>query len=111
MIDQDARLDLLSHSINRHHHMSIQIGDELDLQNELLDDTDARMDGTAARMSRAGRSLDKVAKGSREHGEFKPVNHHINSDQANLLQYLTVSSITIVALIVILLLLIIVFKT
>ena len=51
--------------------MSLQIGDELDLQNELLDDTDARMDGTAARMSRAGRSLDKVAKGSREHGSFE----------------------------------------
>jgi syntaxin 8 len=91
--------------------MSIQIGDELDLQNELLDDTDARMDGTAARMSRAGRSLDKVAKGSREHGASKPVHRDIDSDQANLSHRLTVSSITIVALIVILLLLIIVFKT
>jgi len=49
--------------------MSIQIGDELDLQNDLLDDTDARLDSTAARMSRAGRNLDKVAKRSKEHGE------------------------------------------
>lgn len=47
--------------------MSLQIGDELDLQNELLDDTDARLDGTAARMGRARGRLDKVAKGSKEH--------------------------------------------
>lgn len=89
MDEQDARLDLLSNSINRHHHMSIQIGSELELHNQMLDETDERIDGTSARMRRAGRTLDKVANRGKEH----------------------MSSITIVLLIVVLLLLIIVFKT
>ncbi|TXT05955.1 hypothetical protein VHUM_03716 [Vanrija humicola] len=89
MEEQDERLTLLSHSINRQNHLSVQIGDELQVHNELLEDTDAAMDRTAERMNRARRRLDHVADNAKQHG----------------------STITIVGLIVILLLLIIVFKT
>ncbi|CAK9783125.1 hypothetical protein CC85DRAFT_284122 [Cutaneotrichosporon oleaginosum] len=89
MNDQDERLTLLSHSINRQNDLSIQIGDELDRHHELLEDTDAAMDRTAARLQRARRRLDTVADGARQHG----------------------STITIVLLILVLLMLIIIFKT
>ncbi|KAK1922170.1 hypothetical protein DB88DRAFT_497419 [Papiliotrema laurentii] len=89
MEDQDERLNLLSDSIGRQNHLSIQIGSELDLHHELLEDTDAAMDRTADRLNRAKRRLDTVAHEARQHG----------------------STITIVVLIFILLILIIVFKT
>ncbi|BEJ11780.1 hypothetical protein CspHIS471_0202400 [Cutaneotrichosporon sp. HIS471] len=89
MNDQDERLTLLSHSINRQNDLSIQIGDELDQHHELLEDTDAAMDRTAARLQRARRRMDTVADGARQHG----------------------STITIVLLILVLLMLIIIFKT
>ncbi|GMK56488.1 hypothetical protein CspeluHIS016_0303280 [Cutaneotrichosporon spelunceum] len=89
MNDQDERLTLLSHSINRQNDLSVQIGDELDRHHELLEDTDAAMDRTAARLQRARRRLDTVADGARQHG----------------------STITIVLLILVLLMLIIIFKT
>ncbi|ORY33498.1 hypothetical protein BCR39DRAFT_520457 [Naematelia encephala] len=89
MDDQDERLNLLSHSINRQNTLSIQIGSELDIHNELLEDTDAQMDRTAARLGSARRRLDKVAHDAKQYG----------------------STITIVVLIFILLVLIIVFKT
>jgi hypothetical protein len=69
--DQDERLTLLSHSINRQNDLSIQIGDELDRHHELLEDTDAAMDRTAARLQRARRRLDTVADGARQHGESR----------------------------------------
>ncbi|OCF38197.1 syntaxin 8 [Kwoniella heveanensis BCC8398] len=89
MDDQDERLNLLSHSIGRQNHLSIQIGSELDLHHQLLEDTDAAMDRTAASLGRARRRLDRVAEDAKQHG----------------------STITIVLLIFILLVLIIVFKT
>ncbi|KAL7418460.1 hypothetical protein Q5752_006918 [Cryptotrichosporon argae] len=89
MDEQDSRLSLLSHSINRQSHLSVQIGSELDLHHELLEDTDAALDRTAARLQRARGRLDHFAHDARQHG----------------------STITIIVLIVVLLLLIIVFKT
>lgn len=68
-IDQDERLNLLSHSINRQNHLSLQIGDELDVQAELLESTDAAMDNTANRLNRARRRLDHVADNAKQHGE------------------------------------------
>lgn len=67
--DQDERLNLLSHSIGRQNHLSVQIGDELDIHHELLEDTEAGMDRTAARLNRARRSLDTVADNAKQHGE------------------------------------------
>ncbi|WVR07705.1 hypothetical protein IAU60_004747 [Kwoniella sp. DSM 27419] len=89
MDDQDERLNLLSNSIGRQNHLSIQIGSELDIHHQLLEDTDAAMDRTSASLGRARRRMDKVANDAKQHG----------------------STITIVVLIFILLILIIVFKT
>lgn len=89
MDDQDERLNLLSHSIGRQKDLSMQIGSELDIHHDLLEDTDAAMDRTAARLGKARRRLDKVADDAKQYG----------------------STITIVVLIFILLILIIVFKT
>ncbi|WVQ84462.1 hypothetical protein IAT38_006614 [Cryptococcus sp. DSM 104549] len=89
MDDQDERLNLLSNSIGRQNHLSIQIGSELDLHHQLLEETDTAMDRTSASLGRARRRMDKVANEAKQHG----------------------STITIVALIFILLILIIVFKT
>ncbi|GFZ48660.1 hypothetical protein JCM24511_06409 [Saitozyma sp. JCM 24511] len=89
MDDQDERLNLLSNSIGRQNHLSIQIGSELDLHHELLEETDAAMDRTASRLHSARRRLDRVADDAKQYG----------------------STITIVVLILILLILIIVFKT
>lgn len=69
--DQDERLNLLSHSIVRQNHLSIQIGSELDLHNELLEDTDHAMDRTTARLSGAKKRLDKVASDAKQYGGFQ----------------------------------------
>ncbi|WVQ67022.1 uncharacterized protein L199_005215 [Kwoniella botswanensis] len=89
MNDQDERLNLLSNSIGRQNDLSVQIGSELDIHHQLLEDTDHAMDRTAHNLNRAKRRLDKVAGEARQYG----------------------STITIVVLIFILLILIIVFKT
>ncbi|KAK4685707.1 hypothetical protein P7C73_g4439, partial [Tremellales sp. Uapishka_1] len=88
-LDQDERLNLLSHSIGRQNHLSVQIGSELDLHHQLLEDTDEAIDRTSDRLRKARRRLDKVAEDAKQYG----------------------STITIVVLIFVLLILIIVFKT
>ncbi len=67
-VDQDERLNLLSNSIGRQNHLSIQIGSELDLHHDLLEDTDQAMDRTTARLSTAKRRLDKVASDAKKYG-------------------------------------------
>ncbi|EIM83978.1 uncharacterized protein STEHIDRAFT_148708 [Stereum hirsutum FP-91666 SS1] len=89
MSDQDTHLENLSHSITRQHHLSLQINDELDTHTGLLEELDTDLDRTHSRLARARKSLDKVAKGAKNHG----------------------STVTIALLILILLILIIVFKT
>ena len=70
LIEQDQYLDLLSHSINRQHHMSLQINDELDVHSNLLEELDTQLDRTEGRLGRARRSLDKVARGVKNNGLF-----------------------------------------
>lgn len=70
--DQDDRLNLLSSSIGRQNHLSIQIGSELDTQHELLEDVDGAMDRTAARLGGARRRLDNVANNAKQHGQSYP---------------------------------------
>ncbi|EIW75752.1 hypothetical protein CONPUDRAFT_140086 [Coniophora puteana RWD-64-598 SS2] len=89
MSDQDTRLDVLSSSIGRQHHLSLQINDELDTHSGLLDTLDTDLDSTHDRMTSARRRLDRVARGAKANG----------------------SSVTIALLIVVLLILIVVFKT
>jgi len=68
MDEQDQYLDLLSHSINRQHHMSLQINEELDVHSNLLQELDTQLDRTEGRLGRARKSLDKVARGVKNNG-------------------------------------------
>jgi syntaxin 8 len=47
----------------------VQIGDELDIHHELLEETDAAMDRTAGRLNNARRRLDHVAENAKQYGE------------------------------------------
>jgi len=89
MDEQDDRLDHLSQSISRQHHISLQINDELDTHTGLLEGLDHDLDRTQSRMGSARRRLERVARGAKANG----------------------SSVTIGLMILILLLLIIIFKT
>jgi len=68
MDDQDERLNHLSTSINRQNQLSMQIGDELDVHHQLLEETDGAMDRTAASLGRARKRLDKVADEAKQYG-------------------------------------------
>lgn len=107
--DQDERLNLLSHSIGRQNDLSLQIGSELDLHHQLLEETDTAMDRTAASLGRAKRRLDRVADEAKQHGKLGSGSPTGLGIMLNI--YIIGSTITIVLLIFILLILIIVFKT
>jgi syntaxin 8 len=105
---QDAHLDHLSSSIGRQHHISLQIGDELEVHTGLLDALDTELDGTGARMSSARRKLERVAQGAKRNGN----SHHRCPSNVQFAHLLGLgSTVTIALLILILLILIVVFKT
>jgi len=89
MNEQDDELDRLSHSINRQHHISLQINEELDVHTGLLEELDTDLDHTESRLGGARRRLDGFAKGAKENS----------------------STLAIGLLILVLLVLIVVFKT
>ncbi|KAJ3576013.1 hypothetical protein NP233_g705 [Leucocoprinus birnbaumii] len=89
MTEQDDHLDRLSQSINRQHHISLQINDELEVHSGLLEELDTDIDRTHSRLSGARRRLDRVAQGAKENS----------------------SAVAIGVIILILLILIIIFKT
>jgi len=68
MDEQDQHLDLLSHSIDRQHHISLQINEELDVHSDLLQELGTQLDRTEGRLGRVRRSLDKVARGVKNNG-------------------------------------------
>ncbi|KAH9475959.1 Syntaxin-10 [Psilocybe cubensis] len=68
MQEQDQQLDQLSHSINRQHHISLQINEELDVHHGLLQDLDTEIDRTQGRLGKARKKLDHVAQGIKENG-------------------------------------------
>ena len=70
MASQDNQLDALSASIGRQHHLSLQMNDELETHAELLEEMDTAVESTGARLGRASRRLDRVAKSLKEHGEW-----------------------------------------
>ncbi|KAJ3384508.1 hypothetical protein HDU84_002901 [Entophlyctis sp. JEL0112] len=55
--DQDAHLDALSNTILRQKHIGMQIGDELDLHVNLLQQTDESMERTQSRLGNVNRDL------------------------------------------------------
>jgi len=60
MAEQDDQLDQLAEVIERQKRIGMQIGDELDLHVQLLEDTDIRVDQTQSRLRNAGKRLDDV---------------------------------------------------
>lgn len=64
MKEQDAQLDDLSRVISSTKHISMAIGEELDLQNALLDDLDEDVDVTGWRLNNATRRAKDLYKKS-----------------------------------------------
>ncbi|KAL1839812.1 hypothetical protein VTJ49DRAFT_1091 [Mycothermus thermophilus] len=67
--DQDAQLDALGVSIARQRELSERIGDELESQVMLLDESDRAADRQASALARARRHVGRVARGAAESGE------------------------------------------
>ncbi|SPQ20344.1 4632b3d9-3b79-4872-b97d-72a37737e983 [Thermothielavioides terrestris] len=89
--EQDAQLDALGASIARQRELSLRIGDELDSQVELLDESERAVDRQAGALGRARRQVGRIARGAARSGEGRQLG-------------------AIVALIVILVLLIVILK-
>jgi hypothetical protein len=79
MIDQDDTLDRLSDSIGRQRELSIQIGDELDSQGELLEDLDGMVDRSRGRLDGARRRLDRFSKKAKDNGIHRPPQSTLSS--------------------------------
>ena len=71
-VDQDEHLDRLSQSINRQHHISLQMNDELDVHAGLLEELDTDLDNTDNRLRGARRRLDWFAKAAKENSQCNP---------------------------------------
>jgi hypothetical protein len=65
MRDQDDDLEALSKIVDRQKQLGISIGDELDSQNKMLDETTALVDKTNTRMKAVTKKTEKVRLGSR----------------------------------------------
>ncbi len=104
--EQDQRIDELSNSINRQHHISLQINDELDTHHGLLQELDTDLDRTESRLRKARRKLDTLARGVKGNSMPYPV-----MLSGGLTDWCLGSVIIIGVLIIILLILIIRFKT
>jgi syntaxin 8 len=67
--EQDAQLDALGASIARQRELSMQIGDELDDQVLMLDESERVMDRQTNALGRARRQIGRIARGAAESGE------------------------------------------
>lgn len=67
--DQDAQLDALGVSISRQRELSMQIGDELDEQVVMLDESERAADRHAGALHRARRQVGRIARGAADSGE------------------------------------------
>lgn len=61
--EQDAQLDSLSHSIGRQRELSMQIGNELDEQVLMLDESERAADRQASALDRARRQVGRIVRG------------------------------------------------
>ncbi|KAI8852015.1 hypothetical protein BC829DRAFT_385751 [Chytridium lagenaria] len=70
MIDeQDIHLDILSESIQRQKAIGMRIGEELELHVDLLEETEAAVDETTARLGDSSRRLNQVSSRSRANSQ------------------------------------------
>lgn len=68
--DQDEQLDSLGQSIGRQRLLGIQMGNELDEQNELLDDVERGVDRHSTTLERAAKRLGHVARKSKANASW-----------------------------------------
>lgn len=109
LVEQDAHLDRLSHSIGRQRDISLQINDELDVHTGLLEELDTDLDQTHNRLSGAAKRLQTFSRGVRGNCE-SPICTE-STFVTNYHCFFSGSTYTIAALIFVLLILIIIFKT
>ncbi|KAL1879094.1 hypothetical protein VTK73DRAFT_7318 [Phialemonium thermophilum] len=64
--EQDSQLDALGASISRQRELSMQIGDELDSQVAMLDETERLVDRHQGRLDRARRQVGRIARSAGE---------------------------------------------
>ncbi|KAI9660270.1 MAG: hypothetical protein M1831_003578 [Alyxoria varia] len=64
--DQDDQLDSLGESIRRQHTLSMQIGDELEEQAQILDDTDEGVERHQTQLDRARDRVGKIARKAKD---------------------------------------------
>lgn len=64
--EQDEQLDVLSQSVGRQRLLGIQMGDELDEQNEMLEDVERGVDRHSGTLNNAQRRLGRIARKGRE---------------------------------------------
>lgn len=60
MEDQDSQLDQMMRVVQRQKEMGLAIGDELDLQNEMLNELDQRADLTRAKLKGAQTQMKRL---------------------------------------------------
>lgn len=68
MDDQDDTLNSLSSAIARQHQLSLHISSELEMQEGLLEDTDAAIDRTTSNLRRAGGRLTSFSRRAKDTG-------------------------------------------
>lgn len=59
--EQDKGFDTLGEIITKQRHMAIDIGNEIEVQNEILDDIDDAMEETDQRLTRNTRNIRRVS--------------------------------------------------
>lgn len=64
--EQDEQLDVLGQSVGRQRLLGIQMGDEIDEQNEMLDDVERGVDRHTGTLDAAQRRLGRIARKGRE---------------------------------------------
>jgi len=71
MAAQDGQLDALSLSIARQRELGIQMGDELELHGQLLEEMDTAVDSTANRLGRARGRMDTLERSLKQNSECR----------------------------------------
>jgi syntaxin 8 len=73
LTDQDEQLDALGQSIGRQRELSMRIGDELDDQVAMLDESERVVDRHQSRLDRARKQVDRITKGAAENKQMTAI--------------------------------------
>lgn len=66
--EQDAKLDLLRHTVQNLGYIGLQIGTELDKQNSELSDLNLRVDANTIRVRHGSQRIDRIREVASSHG-------------------------------------------